>query len=298
MGHEGPDSRDDPESQFALGWVTRVYREGKKLLADMEVPEKVAAWIRDGLLRYVSVELLRDVKADTREIPWVLDAVALLGSDQPAVGILKSLTLAKARSAALQCRARATFTRDPNQSGDRPSMADPTISELMARLDNVEKEKKALETKVAEGESFQRKFTELQQQTHEEKVSAHRKMIIGLFEAPIKDKKIIPAVRETFKSVYQVDTDAVLKITPEAVDLFIRANPNPDAPKAPHTAGGNDPNDPADKAVEFARKRVLEERASGSKKPTDQIMVEAFQAQMRSNTDLAAAWKNAPGGNA
>lgn len=262
------------------------------------MPERVAAWIREGMLRFVSVELLRDVKADTREIPWVLDAVALLGSDQPAVGILKSLTLAKARSTALQCRARAVFTRGNTQSGDSKSMADPTASELMARLDKAEADKKALEAKVAEGESFQRKFAELQQQTHDDKVAAHRKMIVALFEAPIKEKKIIPAVRETFKSVYQVDTDAVLKITPEAVDLFIRANPNPDAPKTPHTAGGADPNDPADKAVEFARKRVLEERSSGSKKPTDQIMVEAFQAQMRSNPDLANAWKSAPGGNA
>lgn len=291
--------RDDPETQFALGWVKRIYREGKKLLADMEVPEKVAAWIRDGLLRYVSVELLRDVKADTREIPWVLDAVALLGSDQPAVGILKSLTLAKARSAALQCRARATFTRDPNQSGDKPTMADPTISELMARIDKIEAEKKALETKAAEGESFQRKLTELQAQTQAEKVAAHRAKLMEAFEAPIKEKKILPAVREHFKRVNKVDSDEhVLNVTVADAEVFMKAYPNPDAPKAPHTAGGSDPNDPADKAIEFARKRVLEERASGSKKPTDQILVEALQAQMRSNTDLGDAWKSAPGGNA
>jgi hypothetical protein len=35
--------------------------------------------------------LLKDVQADTRKIPWVLDAVALLGATQPAIGILRSL---------------------------------------------------------------------------------------------------------------------------------------------------------------------------------------------------------------
>lgn len=297
MGHEGPDSRDEPESQFALGWVTRLYREGKKLLADMEVPEKVATWIREGMLRYVSVELLRDVKADTREIPWVLDAVALLGADQPAVGILKSLTLSKARSAALQFRARVAFTRDNPQSGDRKAMADPTVSELMARIDKIEAEKKALETKAAEGESFQRKLTELQAQTQAEKVAAHRAKLMEAFEAPIREKKILPAVREHFKRVNKVDSDEhVLNVTVADAEVFMKAYPNPDAPKTPHTAGGSDPNDPANKAVEFARQRVREERGTG--KPADQIMVEAFQAQLRSNPDLAAAWKSAPGGNA
>lgn len=296
LGHEGPDARDEPGSQFALGWVKRVYREGKKLLADMDVPEKVANWIREGFLRFVSIELLRDVKANTREIPWVLDAVALLGADQPAVGILKQLSLTMARSTALQCRERVAFSRDNTTGGHKPTMADekdPSVSALMARLDKLESEKKALETKVAEGESFQRKFTELQQQTHEDKVATHRKMILALFEAPIKDKKIIPAVRETFKSVYQTDTDAVLKITPEAVDLFIRANPNPDAPRTPTTQGGVDPNDPTEKVVNLTRARVREER--GSNKSADQVVVETVMAQMRSNPELAKAWQDAPG---
>src|SRR6185295_13965454 len=139
LGHEGPDPRDTPETQFALGWVTRIYREGRKLLADFNVPEKVANWIRDGMLKFVSVELLRDVKADTREIPWVLDAVALLGADQPAVGILKSLSLTMARSTALQCRERVAFSRDnPTTGGHKPLMADDkkdeNVAALMARL--------------------------------------------------------------------------------------------------------------------------------------------------------------------
>lgn len=296
MGHEGPDARDDPTTQFALGWVTKLYREGRKLLADFSVPDKVAAWIRDGMLKFVSVELLKDVKADTREIPWVLDAVALLGADQPAVGILKSLSLTMARSTALQCRERVAFTRDTTTGGHRPTMADEkdtSVSALMARLDKLETEKKALETKVAEGESFQRKFTELQTQTHAEKVTAHRAKLMDAFEQPIKEKKILPAVREQFKRVYKTESDDVLNVTVSDAEVFMRANPNPDAPRTPTTVGGSDPNDPADKAVAMARQRAREDRT----RPADVVMVEVLQAQLRANPDLASQWKAAPGGN-
>lgn len=277
--------------------MTRIYREGRKLLADFNVPEKVANWIRDGMLKFVSVELLRDVKADTREIPWVLDAVALLGADQPAVGILKSLSLTMARSTALQCRERVAFSRDNPTTGDKPPMADPTVSELMARLDKIEAEKKALETKVAEGESFQRKYTELQTQTHEEKVQAHRKAVLAVFEAPIKEKKILPWVREKFSSIYRVETDDVLKVTAADAEQFARANPNPDAPKAPASIGSVDPNDPAEKALMSVREAV---RAAASDpmnkdKPRDVLLVESFAAQFRSNPDLAKGWQSAPG---
>lgn len=277
--------------------MTKLYREGKKLLADFSVPEKVAAWIRDGMLKFVSVELLKDVKADTREIPWVLDAVALLGADQPAVGILKSLSLTMARSTALQCRERVAFSRDNHQSGDTPSMADPTISELMARLDKLEAEKKALETKAAEGESFQRKLTELQQQTHDEKVAAHRKAVLAVFEAPIKEKKILPWVREKFSTVYRVETDDVLKVTTADAEQFARSNPNPDAPRAPATAGTVDPNDPAEKTLMSVRDAV---RAAASDpmnkdKSRDVLLVEAFKAHFRSNPDVAKGWQSAPG---
>jgi len=211
LGHEGPDARDDPETQFALGWVTKLYREGKKLLADFTVPEKVAAWIRDGMLRFVSVELLKDVKADTREIPWVLDAVALLGADQPAVGILKSLSLTMARSTALQCRERVAFSRDnPTTGGHTANMAEPNddMKALLARLtaaerkaDDAEKERDTVRLTAARAEQAEAKLSELQAQTRNEKIAAHRKTLMELFEAPIKAKTILPAVREQFKRV-------------------------------------------------------------------------------------------------
>lgn len=115
FGHEGDDARDGAP---ALGWVERVYREGHKLLADFtDIPKAVYDAIKAGLYKFVSVELLRDVKAGTREIPYVLDAVALLGATPPAVGTLRDLqSLTMRRGPPLQFGARLSFSRDDTEA--------------------------------------------------------------------------------------------------------------------------------------------------------------------------------------
>lgn len=304
LGHDGPDARDDPTTQFALGWVTKIYREGKKLLADFSVPQKVADWIREGMLQFVSVELLKDVKADTREIPWVLDAVALLGADQPAVGILKSLSLSMARSTALQCRGRVAFSRDTTTlTGGKPIMADDDkqkddVKALLDRLNAAEKERDTLRLAAARTVEAETKLAELQTQTRNEKITAHRASLMALFETPIKDRKILPSVREQFKRVYKTESEAVLDVTASDADIFMRANPNPDAPRAPSTLQ-SDPNDPAEKALAMARSAVAVAAVDpfNKDKPRDVLLVEAFKAQFRSNPDLARSWQSAPGGD-
>lgn len=304
LGHDGPDARDDPSTQFALGWVQRVYREGKKLLADFDVPQKVADWIREGYLRFVSVELLKDVKASTREIPWVLDAVALLGADQPAVGILKSLSLTMARSTALQCRERVAFSRDTTPTGGhRPTMADETnkdIAAILTRLSALEEENKTLKLSAAESETNKRLFTELQQKTHGEKVTAHRASLLALFETAIKEKKILPAVRERFKRAYPVDKDDVLNIPLTDVETFIRENPNPDAPK-PHAAtlaAGSD-QAPVDaladtQALCAARKFIRENNTEFANMPRWEQLTKAGAALFRADPGLGQSYQRLP----
>ena len=111
FGHNGTDARDGAP---ALGWVSRVWREGQKLLADFTgIPRVVYDAIKAGLYKFVSVELLRDVQAGTRLIPWTLDAAALLGATPPAVGTLRDLqSLTMARRPALRFAERLTFSRE------------------------------------------------------------------------------------------------------------------------------------------------------------------------------------------
>lgn len=301
FGHN--DEQPLTDGQPALGWVNRVYREGKKLLGDFtDLPKVVYDLIRAGRFKFLSVELLGNVKAGSRVIPWVLDAVALLGADQPAIGTLKDLqSLTMARGSGLQSSVRVALSRATPTGGHKPDMADEPkddVKALLARLNAAETERDQLRIKASEADEAKTKLTELQTRTHNERVLAHRAKLLDVFETPIKEKKILPAVREQFKRVYKVETDDVLSVTVSDAEVFMRANPNPDAPRTPTTLG-SDPNDPAEKALFAARKTARESAIdpANKDKPRDQQIVEAIQAQFRANPELGKAWQSAPGGS-
>lgn len=85
----------------ALGWVTALYVQGDKLCADFEdVPNVVVSAIKRKLYRRVSIELSVDVRYKGKHIPFVVDAVALLGADLPAVNTLADLNAFLSRDAA------------------------------------------------------------------------------------------------------------------------------------------------------------------------------------------------------
>lgn len=298
FGHN--DEQPATDGQPALGWVSRVYMQGRKLLGDFsDLPKVVYDLIKAGRYKFVSVELLGNVKAANRLIRWVLDAVALLGADQPAIGSLKDLqSLTMARGSGLQSSVRVALSRANPNGGHRPLMAEEKddVKAILARLNAAEAERDQLRIKAARTEEAETKLTELQQKTHNERVLAHRSTLMALFETPIKDKKILPAVREQFKRVYKTETDDVLNVTAADADVFMRANPNPDAPKTP-TSLASDPNDPAEKAMFAAREAaaVAATNPANATKPRDQLMVEAIQAQFRRNPELGKAWQDAPG---
>jgi hypothetical protein len=292
------------DGQPALGWVSRVYREGRKLLADFtDMPSVVYEAIKKGLYKFVSVELLGDVQAGTRVIPWVLDAVALLGADPPAVGVLKDLqSLTMARSSGLQGRARVAFTRD-HSTGVNANMADEPkkddIAALMARLDKLESENRTLSVKAAERESFERKLAELETATRGEKITTHRAKVLEMFESAIKDKRVLPAARERFKRVYKVDTDAVLDIPLTDVETFIRENPNPDAPRNLQSVASGGVEAPVDaladtQALCAARKVLRENAAEFSNMPRWEQLQRAGIQAFRANPELGKAYQRLP----
>lgn len=78
----------------ALGWVEKVYRNGKKLLADFtKVPDVVANFIRTGNYDRVSAEIYWNFKLPEGDtvLPRALKAVSLLGADMPAITSLQDL---------------------------------------------------------------------------------------------------------------------------------------------------------------------------------------------------------------
>jgi len=133
LGHN--DQQPLTDGKPALGWVIRMRVVGDKLLGDfIDLPKLIYDAFKMGRYKNVSVELLRNVQAGTRIIPWVIDAVALLGADQPAFGALKDLqSLTMARGTPLAHEARATFTL---QSAD-DVRADYEVKLNRAKVDGV-----------------------------------------------------------------------------------------------------------------------------------------------------------------
>lgn len=206
-----------------------MYREGRKLLADFtDMPTSIYEMVKAGLYKYISIELAKNVKADTREIPWVLDAVALLGADQPAVGTLKDLqSLTMARKPVLQARARVAFTRGKFFStGAHKGMDKAEVEALLAEqatkltADLTAKFSTQLTAEVAKVTAQAK--ADADAAAKKAAAEAHRTQIKAKFETAVKAEIILPAKRESFYRFNKVDDDTVvMSIKLEEVDAYI-----------------------------------------------------------------------------
>lgn len=224
-GHN--DDQPMTDGQPALGWVDRVWRQGTKLMADfVDMPTVIHEAVRKKLYKTVSIELLRNVQAGTRKIPWVLDAVSLLGADQPAVGTLKDLeVLTMSRKTALRASARVAFRREFQftTSEARKGMEKHEVEALLK--EQADKLTVAFTSQIGtlKTESAQALAAE-QEKTRKAEVSRHRDAVKSKFEAAV-GKTIIPAAREQFYKFARVDDDtAVMSIKLEEVDEYIKTN--------------------------------------------------------------------------
>lgn len=230
FGH-GLHDTDQPfrEGLPALGWVDRIYRQGEKLLADFSnIPGVVYDAIKKGMYRFVSVELLKNVQAGTRILPWVLDAVALLGADQPAVGTLKDLqALTMKRGPQLRSSARVAFRRDTKlfSTGGPKAMTEDEVKALLKKqadelTTNFTSALKAETTKIQAAADKQ--VADAQAAAAKDKAEAHRSLIKAKFESAVKAEALLPAKRESFYKFNRVDDDAsVIQIKLEDVDAYI-----------------------------------------------------------------------------
>lgn len=192
FGHN--DEQPMTDGQPALGWVERVWVDGGKLLADfVGMPSVVFNAVKNGLYKHVSVELLQNYSRNGASHPWVLDAVALLGADIPAVRELKDLqALAMARTLpGVRFTRTAVFKSETRLfNGDRQPMSD--IDTLKAQLEAAQAEL-ANERKTA----------------FSEKVAAHRSRVKEMLESAVRSKRIDPNVRERILNSrqFKADTD-------------------------------------------------------------------------------------------
>lgn len=246
LGHEGPDARDDPASQYAMGWVQSIYRAGKTLLADFDVTMKVYNAIKEKMLKFVSVELLKDVQAGNRQIPYVLDAVALLGSDQPAVGVLREMQASiAARRTQLRSGGRLTLAQANRKDTTevKKGMDEAEIKKLItASMEPLQAQLK-IATDALGAANTAREAAE--KATKEQAVKFKRTQIDALFNAAIEAKTLEPAKRESFVKLTKYDKDDASVATLELTEVaaYIKENSKEAPKKLTATHAGTDSSD-------------------------------------------------------
>lgn len=142
----------------AAGFISKVYRKGKKLLADFtHVPAKIYELMKNGAYNRVSSELFVNFKTGEKVYPYALKAVAILGGATPAVHTLADIL--NLYSDSIGARATYAVTSDSLKAYEMEVSAVnfnqgetdmKTIEELNRQVDKLEADNKSLQTENAE----------------------------------------------------------------------------------------------------------------------------------------------------
>jgi hypothetical protein len=257
------------DGQPAIGWVKNVYREGKKLLADfVDMPKVVIDAVKKKLYRTVSVELLFNVDNGGKKFNHVLDAVALLGADQPAVNSLADLNELLATRTSFEGGHRVFFeTVNGNNANIETHIDDEDyemdkkeVNELIASAlkpletanDDLRKENEDLKKQVNQNASDKADF---ERQQRKDKVDAARTEIKSILDDAVKSNSMTPALRESYsRQIGLDDDDRVLDIKIEDVKLMCGATKKTDTGNdTGRDNGEEDLKDPGEKLLRLTR---------------------------------------------
>jgi hypothetical protein len=232
FGHN--DEQPMTDGYPALGWVTKVWVKGDKLMAHFtNVPAIVKKAFDAKLYRHVSVELDVDVEHRGKKYKYVLSAVALLGADIPAVNTLNDLTHYLDGGERLAASRREVFSAI---QGDRSKLNednDMTKEELEQAIKaavapieaSVAKFSTENATLKAENETLKAAQAKQTEQEAAGKIKMHRETLTGKLEAAVKDKRLTPAQREAgIKFMRLGDDKAVMEVTDSMIDEYITVN--------------------------------------------------------------------------
>jgi hypothetical protein len=298
IGHDADHMADNAP---ALGWVDNLRREGNTLVADFKsIPSKLYDAIKEGLYKFVSVELLGNVKASTRVLPWVLDAVAILGATPPAVGILKDLqSLTLARKAALRFGSRVVLRRNFTNSPTEVTQMDEAQVQALIKAQveavkvSLSAEVTELKTKLSASEDRARAA---EADAAKAKVAAHIAAISGKFEAAINADTLDPAKREQFKKLSKFEDEKfALSVDLKTVDEYIKDNAKKPSKKALSRDAGDDAADEAgiEWAADLVAHRVNKLMLSRNIPSTNwEKRIELADEVLRKDKDLADAYRD------
>ena len=219
LGHN--DEQPMTDGHPALGWVSKVWKDGKKLMAEfVDMPSVVMDAIKNKLYRKVSVELDIDVNHKGKHYDYVLSGVALLGADIPAVSTLADLTAYLSRGGFTASR-KACFSAVAGNlkeiDMDEITKLAEQVKDLSAKLATMTDEHVALKRErdemTSKLEVFEREAAEKAAIEAKAKIEAKRAEVTEALESAVKAGSITPAQRGVFAKMLKVEDDeAVIAI--------------------------------------------------------------------------------------
>lgn len=289
----------------ALGWVDKVYIKGKKLLADFSnMPDVVYDAVKAKLYRTVSIELLKNVQFKGKTFPWVLDAVALLGADQPAVNTLEDLNALMARcefvAGGSEAFSENTGTFNFTVTEEETTMDEKQVQDAIAKaLQPLSDKVTALEAdKVAlsrENEQLKADAAKADADAKAEGARTKREEFTKLLDDAVKAEQILPRQREAFAKMLNLDNDeAVIGLDRESVLTVIGVDPKKyDGQHGFERKKGSDMKDHSDKAPD--EQLVALAKQYQAEKGENDFQV-AFTRVAEANPELHKEYINMTGG--
>jgi hypothetical protein len=154
LGHGSKQKLLAEDELPAAGYISRIYREGKKILADfVSIPQKIYELIKNRAYSKVSSEIFVNFKSNGKTYPYALKAVALLGGATPAVHSLKeilnlySLEHTDPTSFEVESTRSYEFDHEINKNNGGADMA--TLEEVMRQNAKLEAEMKSFQDENA-----------------------------------------------------------------------------------------------------------------------------------------------------
>jgi len=277
FGHN--EDQEITDGQPAIGWVSRIFKQGEKLFADFsDMPRTVFEAIKNKLYRTVSIELLFNVDSDGNKFNHVLDAIALLGADHPAVSSLADLDALLATRTVFHGGHRVMFRTTAGttkklvvdnkedfelEEKDVQKLIDKTtepLAEANAKLT------KDLEAATKLNAKFAADKADDEKKRKEDKVKLARKAVNDVLDTAVKSKACTPALRESYEKQIGVDDDdRVVDIDLKDVKAMFNV-PEDTKQTGLHKTGNDNDDDTVDDPAAKLKELTLQNQADTGEK--------------------------------
>ena len=204
----------------AAGLITRIYREGKKLFAEINnIPKVIKELIESKAYRQVSAEVIWNYKHNEERLSRVLKAVALLGVEFPGVSNLNEFAALYVKEFGESEEFKSYITETNKTNKEEQEMAE--VKELEEQLKKEKQEKEDLikkyEALEKEKKASQEKADAESKKAAELAISQKKAEIKTFVEKQKADGKVLPAHEKTVMFVMEnIDVSKTVKFTDNA----------------------------------------------------------------------------------